>query len=90
MSDVEGEAATRRRWLQITRSADLREAVNRVIPADDWPGGVIASSNGSITERMSLQLGSAREGLMELLAEFFKRAEHDSLSDPPHCVKVKV
>ena len=27
---------------------------------------------------------------MELLAELFKRAEHDSLSDPPHRVKIKV
>ena len=35
-------------------------------------------------------LGSAREGLMELAAEFFKRAEHYSLPNPPHRVKVKV
>jgi hypothetical protein len=27
---------------------------------------------------------------MKLLAEPFKRAEHDSLPDPPHGVKVKV
>ena len=27
---------------------------------------------------------------MELLAEFFKRAEHYSLPNPPHRVKVKV
>ena len=27
---------------------------------------------------------------MELLAEFFKRAEHYSLPNPPHGVKVKV
>src|SRR4029078_12495301 len=35
-------------------------------------------------------LGWAREGLMELAAEFFKRAEHYSLPNPPHRVKVKV
>ena len=35
-------------------------------------------------------LRSAGEGLMELLAELFKRAEHDSLPNPPHGVKVKV
>jgi hypothetical protein len=39
---------------------------------------------------MSLLQGSAGEGLMELLAEPFKRAEHDSLPDPAHQVKVKV
>ena len=35
-------------------------------------------------------LRSARVGLMELQAEFFKRAEHNSLPNPPHRVKVKV
>ena len=34
--------------------------------------------------------GSAGKGLMELQAEFFKRAEHYSLPNPPHGVKVKV
>ena len=33
---------------------------------------------------------SAGKGLMELQAEFFKRAEHYSLPNPPHRVKVKV
>src|SRR6476659_10165216 len=32
---------------------------------------------------------SAGEGLMKLLAEPFKRAEHNSLPNPPHRVKVK-
>src|SRR5688572_32868408 len=35
-------------------------------------------------------LRPAREGLMELLAEFFKRAKRNSLSNPAHRVKVKV
>src|SRR3954462_2015228 len=35
-------------------------------------------------------LRSAGEGLMELAAEFFKRAEHYSLPNPAHGVKVKV
>src|SRR6185436_12665116 len=35
-------------------------------------------------------LRSAGEGLTELLAKFFKRAEHYSLPNPPHGVKVKV
>ena len=28
-----------RRWLEVTGSAELRAAVDRVIPADEWPGG---------------------------------------------------
>src|SRR4051812_45776418 len=35
-------------------------------------------------------LRSAGEGLMELAAESFKRAEHNSLPNPAHGVKVKV
>src|SRR6185436_17082046 len=51
----------------------------------------IAISKGAHSSSNSISnLGSAAEGLMELAAEFFKRAEHYSLPNPAHCVKVKV
>ena len=36
---AEGVASAQRRWLEVTGSAELRAAVDRVIPADEWPGG---------------------------------------------------
>jgi choline dehydrogenase-like flavoprotein len=36
---AEGVSSAPRRWLEVTRSAELRAAVDRVIPADEWPGG---------------------------------------------------
>src|SRR5687768_3250849 len=35
----EGGSSAERRWLEVTRSVELRAAINRVIPADEWPGG---------------------------------------------------
>jgi hypothetical protein len=35
--EARGDAAAR--WQAVTSSAHLRAAVDRVIPADDWPGG---------------------------------------------------
>src|SRR6476660_9384870 len=55
------------------------------------PAPDIAISKGAHSSSNSISnLRSAGEGLMELAAEFFKRAEHYSLPNPAHCVKVKV
>src|SRR3990170_390662 len=57
-----------------------------------WPASPrpdIASTNGSRVNSI-LILRPAGESLTELLAELFKRAEHYSLPNPPHRVKVKV
>ncbi len=39
MPDAEGVSGAQQRWLEVTGSAELRAAVDRVIPADEWPGG---------------------------------------------------
>ena len=39
MPGAEGGSSAPRRWLEVTGSAELRAAVDRVIPADEWPGG---------------------------------------------------
>src|SRR4051812_39722099 len=39
MSDAEVLPGAPQRWLQVIGSAELRAAVDRVIPADSWPGG---------------------------------------------------
>ena len=39
MPGTEAGSSADRRWLEVTRSAELRAAVDRVIPADAWPGG---------------------------------------------------
>ena len=39
MPGAEGVSSAQQRWLEVTGSAELRAAVDRVIPADEWPGG---------------------------------------------------
>ena len=38
MDQVEGPSGARR-WLEVIASAELRAAIDRIIPADDWPAG---------------------------------------------------
>jgi choline dehydrogenase-like flavoprotein len=60
--------ATGRRWLEATRSAELRAAVDRIIPADDWPGGW-AGGVGAYLAESGAEQGWALDGVERLVAE---------------------
>ena len=59
MPGAEGVASARRRWLEVTGSAELRAAVDRVIPADEWPGAgrVVSEISGRMRHRAAVGAG---------------------------------
>jgi len=72
MPEVEEPATSERRWQEVTTSAELAAAVDRVIPADEWPagwaGGVAHYLAGSGPEQWW-----ALDGLERLVAELGRR-----------------
>src|SRR5919202_2049267 len=67
MSDGQGGTLTPRRWLEVATSAALRAAVDRIIPADDWPGGWDGGVRAYLAEGASEQPW-ALDGLERLVA----------------------
>ncbi len=78
MSDTEPDTIAPLRWRQVTASAALRAAVDRVIPADDWPGGWEGGVGTYLSEAGADQRW-ALEGLERLVAEL-ERQQLPSLS----------
>ena len=72
MAGQEGRSGASRRWLEVIGSAELRAAVDRVIPADEWPagwkGGVGAYLAGNAAE-----LQWAADALGRLVDELERR-----------------
>ena len=66
MSDAEVLSGAPQRWFQVIRSAELRAAVDRVIPADSWPGGWEGGVGGYLAESGPEQWW-ALEGLERLV-----------------------
>jgi choline dehydrogenase-like flavoprotein len=64
--------ATPRRWLEVTTSAELRAAVDRIIPADDWPGGWEGGVGAYLTDDAGEQRW-ALDGLERLVADLGRR-----------------
>jgi choline dehydrogenase-like flavoprotein len=69
-----GDAAAR--WQAVTSSAHLRAAVDRVIPADDWPGGWEGGVAAYLVEGNEDQRW-ALEGVERLVAELGRRCFAD-------------
>lgn len=72
MSDAGDVTTTSRRWREVTTSADLRAAVDRVIPVDEWPGGWAGGVGAYLAESGTEQLW-ALDGLERLVAELERR-----------------
>jgi len=72
MPDAEGASSARRRWLEVTGSAELRAAVDRVIPADEWPGGWEGGVEDYLAEA-GTELRWALEALERLVAVLRQR-----------------
>ena len=80
MSGAEGAPGAPQRWLEVTGSAELRAAVDRVIPTDEWPGGWQGGVGEYLAERGTELLWalSAVERLVdELRSRGFAVAEPD-------------
>ena len=80
MSGAEGALDAPQRWLEVIGSAELRAAVDRVIPADEWPGGWQGGVGDYLAERGTELLWalSAVERLVdELRSRGFAVAEPD-------------
>ena len=71
MCDADALTAPRR-WREVTTSPHLRAAVDRVIPADDWPGGWEGGVGAYLAEGGAEQRW-ALEGLERLVAELERR-----------------
>lgn len=63
---------TERRWREVTSSPELRVAVDRVIPADDWPAGWGGGVGAYLAEGGAEQQWSL-DALERLLAELQRR-----------------
>jgi choline dehydrogenase-like flavoprotein len=72
VSDPEGVPGAPQRWLQVIGSAELRAAVDRVIPVDDWPGGWEGGVGLYLAEGNPEQQW-ALAGLERLVAELERR-----------------
>ena len=72
MSDPEDGARALGRWPQVIGSADLRAAVDRIIPADAWPAGW-EGGVGEYLAQSEAELGWALDGVERLVAELRRR-----------------
>ena len=80
MSGAEGAPGAPRRWLEVTGSAELRAAVDRVIPADEWPGGWQGGVGEYLAERgteLQWALSAVERLVDELRRRGFAVAEPD-------------
>lgn len=71
MDQVEDPSGARR-WLDVVESDELRAAIDRVIPADDWPGGWEGGVGQHLRESRS-ELRWALEGIERLVGELERR-----------------
>ena len=71
MSDADGTSGPRG-WHEVTASAELRAAVDRIIPADDWPAGWEGGVGVYLAEGGAEQAW-ALDGLARLVAELERR-----------------
>ena len=78
MSDADGATAAGR-WLEVTALPQLRAAVDRIIPADAWPGGWQGGVAAYLAEGGAEQRW-ALDGLERLVAELERR--HFVQADP--------
>ena len=72
MPEADDGPGTRRRWLGTTTAAELRAAVDRIIPADGWPAGW-AGGVGTYLSEGGAEQQWALEGLERLVAELRRR-----------------
>jgi hypothetical protein len=71
MAGVEGWSSARR-WLEVTESPELRAAVDRIIPADQWPGGWRGGVGQYLTES-GTELRWALDAMERLVDELRQR-----------------
>ena len=72
MAGPEGPSGPPRRWLEVTGSAELRAAVDRIIPADEWPGGWEGGVGAYLAESAA-ELQWAADALERLVDELERR-----------------
>ena len=73
MPGAEGVSIGPQRWLEVTGSAELRAAVDRVIPADEWPGGW-EGGVGEYLAEYGTELRWALDAMERLVDELKRRA----------------
>ena len=77
---ADGGSSAPQRWLEVTRSAELRAAVDRVIPADEWPAGWEGGVGEYLTEcgtELRWALDAMERLVDELKGRGFAGAEPD-------------
>ncbi|MFL6064699.1 MAG: GMC oxidoreductase [Friedmanniella sp.] len=72
MADHDDQTTAARRWREVTTAAALRAAVDRIIPADDWPAGWEGGVGAYLAENSTEQRW-ALDGLERLVAELERR-----------------
>jgi choline dehydrogenase-like flavoprotein len=72
MDRTEDPTRAARRWLEVIEAPELRAAVDRVIPADDWPGGWEGGVGRYLSESRT-ELRWALEGTERLVRELERR-----------------